>query len=257
MHASITIDVESDWGGRSKQTNGVRECVPEILKTLDAAGVKATFFLSAAIIDETIDTLEEIKEKGHEIGSHGLKHDYKNLNKEQLKEDITKSKKTIEEKLGVKTTGFRAPQLRAPDGLFNVLSEAGFKYDSSMRKGFFPGRYSYNIEEKPFAVEGLTEIPVSNIPYLMLPLGLLWVNLIGFSAFKFFYSNSRMPESIVLYLHPFDLLKSKQEEWYGHATNAWYNLKSKKVVNTFNSVVDLLKKDREIITLEELWKTHR
>lgn len=54
--------------------DGPSEHTQQILDTLDAYGIKATWF----ILGNTghIDTVKEIWERGHQIGLHSSEHDY-------------------------------------------------------------------------------------------------------------------------------------------------------------------------------------
>lgn len=69
-----TVDWESDWGGRTNETRGIRLGVPIILSLFKATHIKATFFISTEILQMEKESIKAIKEEGHEIGSHGHFH---------------------------------------------------------------------------------------------------------------------------------------------------------------------------------------
>lgn len=71
---SWTVDVESDFGGRSETTVGLEEGLPFILETFRANNIKALFFVSSELMKFHHATIDQIAEKGHEIGSHGHFH---------------------------------------------------------------------------------------------------------------------------------------------------------------------------------------
>lgn len=54
---------------------------PKLLDKLDELGVKATFFVTGlyASREDIIETLKDIKNRGHEIGVHTFSHDYKKI----------------------------------------------------------------------------------------------------------------------------------------------------------------------------------
>lgn len=257
---AITIDVETDWGGRLSvdpgNCQGIEEGIPYLLSLLVALNVKATFFISGEVVRNNKDIICEISESGHEIGSHSFKHniDYGKLSKEELFDQINRSKNLIEDEIGIKPLGFRAPQFRINDYLFDVLSDLGFKYDSSMVRSIFPSRYSsLSIPSEPFFKNSILEIPISTMPYIRLPLGLLWINAMGFSTFSFLIKTIKFSDPIVLYLHPFDLIVNKSKNDFGFFVNKWYNYKTRSVKDTLMSVLDYGKnKNKEFICLKDI-----
>lgn len=257
---AITIDVETDWGGRLRggpgNCLGIEEGIPYLLSLLAELNVKATFFISGEVVKNNKDIICEISESWHEIASHSFKHniDYGKLSKDELFNQINISKELIEDEIGIKPLGFRMPQFRINDHLFDVLSDLGFKYDSSMVRSIFPSRYSsLSIPSEPFFKNGILEIPISTIPYIMLPLGLLWINAMGFSTFRFLIKPIKLPDPIVLYLHPFDLIVNKSKNDFGFFVNRWYNYKTRSVKDTLISVLDYWKnKNKEFICLKDI-----
>ena len=253
----MTIDVESDWGGRADTCHGLQKSLPFILNTLKGFDVKVTFFISGEIVANNKDIICEISESGHEIASHSFKHniDYGKLSKEELFNQINMSKELIEDEIGVKPLGFRMPKFRINDYLFEMLSDLGFKYDSSMVRGILPTRYSgLSTPSEPFFKNGILEIPISTIPYIRLPIGLLWINAIGFKVFRFLVERIELPDIIVLDLHPFDFINvNKSKNDFGFFVNRWYNYKTGSVKDTFISVLDYWKnKNKEFICLEDI-----
>ena len=234
---AITIDVESDWGGRMnidsknrrETCRGINEGLPVILDMLDKFKIKATFFISGELFlggnphsrnedSITLTSLQNIAKSGHEIASHGFKHeDHSRLSRSTLIEEIKKSRDIIWEYTGIEPVGFRAPQFKISDNLFGVLSELGFTYDSSTVRGTLPGRYrGFLTKKEPFKISfrgdktedihDILEIPVSTIPYLRMPLGIRWINLIGTGLFRSIADRLKFPETVVSYLHPFDMI---------------------------------------------------
>jgi len=253
---AITIDVESDWGGRSRTYKGVENCVPIILDLLDELEIKATFFTSGDVVRDNKDIICEVSGLGHEIASHGFKHDvdYSRLSKEELFNQIDISKELIESEVGIKPLGFRTPQFRINAHLFEVLSDLGFKYDSSMATGILPSRYSgLSIPSEPFSKKCILEIPVSTMPYTRLPLGLLWITAMGFDVFRFLMKRSKSMSHITLYLHPFDLLQDKPKGDFNFLISSWYNYKAHSAKNTLQKLIRYWSREgRRFITLKEL-----
>ena len=74
-----TVDVETDWGGRTSGTLGLTHGLPIILDTFKRHSVKALFFISSELVKTHATIIRRIVHAGHEIGSHGHFHiDYKN-----------------------------------------------------------------------------------------------------------------------------------------------------------------------------------
>lgn len=259
---AVTIDVETDWGGRLSvgpgNCHGIEEGIPYLLHLLDELKIKATFFISGEVVSEYADIIHEIVEHGHEIASHGFKHDvdYSTMSKMEIHDQISKSKKILEDEIGVTPIGFRAPQFRINDDVYTVLHERNFKYDSSMVSGFLPTRYNnLPILSKPFIKNNLLEIPIATMPYLKVPMGLLWINAMGFSMFRFLSERIKFADMIVFYMHPFDLIEAKSKKDFGFGITKWYNYKKSSVKGTFETLLTCWKNSgRNFISLKDLVK---
>ena len=256
---AVTIDVETDWGGRLSvgpgNCHGIEEGIPYLLHLLDELKIKATFFVSGEVVSEYADIIHGIVEQEHEIASHGFKHnvDYSRMSKMEITEQISKSKKILEDKIGVTLIGFRAPQFRMSEAAYDVLSKLNFKYDSSMVSGFLPTRYNnLSIPSKPFMKNNLLEIPISTMPYLRVPMGLLWINAMGFNTFRLLSERIKFTDMIVLFLHPFDLIDGKSKKDFGFIITKWYNFKQNRVKCTLESLLTYWKGNREFLVLENI-----
>ena len=105
----ITVDVESDFGGRSNSTQGIEEAIPFILECLEHHGLKATFFLSTEYLDSWVEVAKTIQSAGHTLGSHG--HEHRRFRKWlPWRLDYLKSMQILEKQLGLKRPiPYRAP----------------------------------------------------------------------------------------------------------------------------------------------------
>lgn len=256
---AITIDVETDWGGRLSvgpgNCHGIEEGIPYLLHLLDELKIKATFFISGEVVAKYADIIHDIAKHGHEIASHGFKHniDYSTMSKTKIKEQISRSKKILDDEIGVTPLGFRAPQCRINDEVYGVLRELNFKYDSSMVRGILPTRYNnLSIPSEPFMKNDLLEMPISTMPYLKVPMGLLWINAMGFSIFRFLSERIKFTDMMVLYLHPFDLMDGKSKKDFGVIITKWYNFKQNRVKYTLESLLNYWKENNtKFLTLTE------
>lgn len=104
------------------------EFIPGMLKTLNDAGVSATFFFDGSWVKENPTIAMTIYEAGHEIGNHAYSHpDLQQHSRETTIEELQKTNDVIEAAIGLTPKWF-AP----PSGSFNmetvrVADELGMK----------------------------------------------------------------------------------------------------------------------------------
>ena len=122
----------------------------KILEILASFQVRATFFIVGEIAETHPKLVRDIAEAGHEIGSHS--HDHRRVHRftpAAFAGDLRTSKDRLEQAGGRAVSGFRAPTFsvtRETAWAIDVLSEAGFTYDSSI----FPVRHDrYGIPDAP------------------------------------------------------------------------------------------------------------
>jgi len=150
----ITIDVEdwpqSTWDRNLPITERAAHNTRRLLRLLREAGVRTTMFVLGRFAECFPDVVLEIQQDGHEVASHGYAH--VNIAEQSPKEflaDVSRSKDLLEQIIGEKVRGYRAPDfsvVRRTLWSLDVLAEAGFEYDSSI----VPARLSrYGIPEWP------------------------------------------------------------------------------------------------------------
>jgi peptidoglycan/xylan/chitin deacetylase (PgdA/CDA1 family) len=242
--ASITVDLEKDWGGKSNTCFGVREGLPQILQILEENKVYATFFVNGEIIEQNEDCLKQLVENRHEIASHGFHHvEYKNLSKKEMMSEIKMSKDKIRKHLNCKPIGFRSPRLTFNPHLFKILSKLRFKYDSSSVDSFLPFRFNAKSDSPYIAEHGIIEIPVSSFTMFKIPFGLLWMNTFGVGEIP------KKP-TLIFYMHAFDILSSKPEFTIGLVRKIWYRPRDS--LSTFKKFLFKAKKEFNFTTLKEI-----
>lgn len=74
MVKKLTFDIESDWGGRTNGTLGIRYGLPKILEVMRAYRKKGLFFVSTELLTSQKEAIKNIFREGHQIGSHGHFH---------------------------------------------------------------------------------------------------------------------------------------------------------------------------------------
>ena len=97
----ISISFDCAWG---------TEYTDLILKRLDDAGVKCTFFAVEFWVEKNPEFAKKIVDAGHELGTHSRTHSYMSkLNESAIRDELTTSSSAIERITGQKVRLFRAP----------------------------------------------------------------------------------------------------------------------------------------------------
>jgi len=140
----MTIDVE-DWfqvesmrkkfplTSWSSQAYRVEKNVNKILSLLDEKSTKATFFCLGNIAEMFPGLIKLIHSEGHEIASHGYSHQMLNsLSDDEIRLELRMSKEILESIIGEGVYGYRAPTFSIREGVYHLLNETGYTYDSSL-----------------------------------------------------------------------------------------------------------------------------
>ncbi|TYC19657.1 polysaccharide deacetylase [Micromonospora sp. MP36] len=113
---------------------GPFRALPRILDVLGEAGVRATFFTPAWVVETWPDACRRIVESGHEVAHHGYRHEcYYDLTVDEQVEVLRRSQRVFHDVLGVEAVGFRTPSGDWHPETPRLLVEHGFSYSSSMR----------------------------------------------------------------------------------------------------------------------------
>ncbi len=156
-HCLITNDVETTSILNHKLRDKTGEYVlnqgmPRLLDLYDKYGVKATFFYTGHIAKLYPDVVRKAYERGHEVGSHGLTHEvdqaFDVLSPEVQLSHLKQSKQILEDIIGEEVVSFRAPAARVDKGFPEILSEAGFKVDSSVSSQRLDMMFSFGSLKK-------------------------------------------------------------------------------------------------------------
>lgn len=226
MKALMSVDVEdwfqvenlnsvikkSDW---SLKEFRVEKNVETILEVLSKNNTKATFFVLGWIAEKFPELIKKISDNGHEIASHGYGHDLiYNLDKNEFKNDVIKSKSILEDITGKQVYGYRAPSFSITDWAVDILIDTGFLYDTSLFQSFTHDRYGkltgFEIEDKPIfeLKKGFYQVKLSclsllnkNIPWA----GGGYFRMIPYFLFKRGVKNILIKQNIFcFYIHPWE-----------------------------------------------------
>jgi polysaccharide deacetylase family protein (PEP-CTERM system associated) len=157
--AALSFDVElwdeSAWMRgylpEKRGDGGFRESMAELMQIIRAHGHRATFFVTARVVEEYPDVVERLAAEGHEVGVHGVAHVRLDTitDRAAFRTALDTMCERIEHLTGVRPRGFRAPHFSLHDEtrwVLPILADLGFRYDSSV----FPVRTpEYGVSGSP------------------------------------------------------------------------------------------------------------
>ncbi len=107
---------------------GGGENVEEMVKILDEAQAKATFFVGGCWADDNVEALKLIISSGHEIGNYGyFNKELKRLNDSLCYEEIYSCGKVVHSLTGYKTSLFLPPNSSYSKSTLKVAKGLGYK----------------------------------------------------------------------------------------------------------------------------------
>ena len=178
----------------------------------------ATFFVLGWVAERRPALVREIAARGHEIACHGYGHELVyEIGPERFREDLKRARKAIEDAVGARALGYRAPSFSITARslwALDILAEEGFAYDSSI----FPVRhYRYGIpdfDQRPVELRLPSGLSIREFPLTTLDVGPVRLPLAGGAYLRFLppavfrwglqrLADAREPS--VLYLHPWEI----------------------------------------------------
>jgi peptidoglycan/xylan/chitin deacetylase (PgdA/CDA1 family) len=176
----------------------LRRCLPRFAELFARHGVRATFFVVGADLDEDVEggsQLAELARAGHELANHSFTHpyDFVRLGATQIAAEIDHAHAAIGACAGAAPIGFRAPGYEITPEVIAALGARGYRYDSSlfpsppyyaakalvmaaMRVAGRPSGSFLGSPRAPFAARhprrtagDLVELPIAVTPALRLP----------------------------------------------------------------------------------------
>lgn len=206
---SFSIDLDDLWAYlKVKEDPKWREYpsylpafIPPFLDALDSLKLKITFFIVGkdASLSRNRELMQEIVKRGHEVANHSFNHEpwLHTYAPNKLREEILLAEEAIQSACGQKPLGFRGPGFVFSPEIISILKERNYLYDSSILPSFIGplarlyfstiskgsenrdklfGSFHDGLKSnKVHEVDGLTEIPVTTIPYLKTPFHLSYL----------------------------------------------------------------------------------
>jgi len=133
--------------------------------------VKGTFFMLGWVAQRYPELVRRLVAEGHEIASHGYDHTRLNeFDRDQLREDLLRTKGLLEDLAGTAVLGYRAPSYSIGARnlwALDVVQETGHVYSSSI----YPIRHDlYGMPDAPrfpfrLRPDAILEIPVTTLRF--------------------------------------------------------------------------------------------
>lgn len=187
-----------------------------LLELFAEAQVIGTFFVLGWIADRYPNLVQQIRDAGHEIASHGYWHRlvYRQT-PEEFRRDLQESRRAIKAACGIEVTAYRAPSFSiTKDSMWalNILAEQGFHIDSSI----FPMRHDRygvpdanpRIHERNTNLHPILEIPPSvwRSRCCAIPVGGGYFRLLPLAlTIKAMREIRKSGSPAMLYLHPWEV----------------------------------------------------
>jgi polysaccharide deacetylase family protein (PEP-CTERM system associated) len=149
FHVSVfdTVIPRSRWEHLESRVSANTE---RLLGVFESHGIKATFFVLGWVAERFPALVRRIAGLGHEVASHGYGHEliYRQT-RERFRDDVRRSKGLLEDTVGDRVEGYRAPSYSITTRslwALDVLVAEGYAYDASI----FPIRHDrYGIPGSP------------------------------------------------------------------------------------------------------------
>jgi polysaccharide deacetylase family protein (PEP-CTERM system associated) len=182
---------------------------------LSKRNAKATFFVLGWIAERHRSLIKRIYTNGHEIACHGYNHELiYTLSQEKFKLDVSRAKNILEDIIGEKVIGYRAPSFSITDWAFDILVSLEFKYDSSLFLTVAHNRYG-KLKNIPITNNSVFELKKDfyqvmlsyfDVGGIKLPWsGGFYFRFIPYKIFKFGINKILKKRSLYLfYIHPWE-----------------------------------------------------
>lgn len=154
---SPDFDAQSVWMGTFRSSSqslmsrgefGALVGAPRLLDVFKRYGITTTWCVPTHTMQTFPQSVDAIAEAGHEIGAHGVYHEYvPALERAEEERLLELQVKQHEKLLGARPRGYRSPALDITDNTLELLSQFDFDWDSSlMGRDFEPYRPRMVVE---------------------------------------------------------------------------------------------------------------
>ncbi|OIO33026.1 MAG: hypothetical protein COX96_06760 [Candidatus Omnitrophica bacterium CG_4_10_14_0_2_um_filter_44_9] len=188
--------------------------VENILFLLKQYDIHATFFVVGSIAKDVPGLIKRIADAGHELAAHGFSHHrIFDMTPEEFEEDLLRTKVAIEDAIGKKISGYRAPEWslkKTNVWALDILKKHGFSYDASAVPlshlgGKYFNFYPYEIKTK---YGNIFEFPLSTFRCLWDRLPFSGGLPMRITPYFFIFDCTKMINNlgypVIFYLHPWE-----------------------------------------------------
>jgi peptidoglycan/xylan/chitin deacetylase (PgdA/CDA1 family) len=144
----LGFDMETDVGSWTPFHEGLRHATPRVLDIFQKHEATGTFYFVGISAKSVPESVNLVKDAGHEIGAHSLYHETVGdsifpipgiypLLPTEVKTRLELNTRWIEEVCGVRPVSFRAPRLFGSTPMCNALEDLGYSSDASYPMYFY------------------------------------------------------------------------------------------------------------------------
>jgi len=234
----LTFDIE-EWaleamrkgGARSERIAEYDRLLDQLLTVLDARELHATCFCTGKMAELYPQIIRKLTNNGHEIACHSNVHTWCNkLSPEKLAEDTHIAIDRLEQCIGKKVKGYRAPAFSITDKTpyaFEILAQNGIEYDSSIfpAKRDFGGFPSFGYDT-PTRIQ-YHSIEIKEFPIPLIHLGSWQTAYSGGGYFRLFpywlvHRTMNKSDYAMTYFHINDLIAEPKKLMSKQAYEAYF-----------------------------------
>lgn len=276
-----------------KENSAYDKAIDRFITLFDHLGIKGTFFLIGKDVLKSKDNRKAVcrlSEHGHEIANHTMTHpfNFSDYTYEQKRKEILEAGRLLEDIIGKKVTGFRAPCYDIDEEMIDILEDAGYLYDSSVfpcyykllqqfiyvflcrgkwrKMGSFltsfmpnrPYRLGRKLHHHNNGSRNMVEFPITMVPYIRFPFYSTILFSTGTPFFKLQYPLVKRLTTLTYELHSIDLADAEEDmliSYYpGIERHPCIRLNLNKKIQILSECFSVFKKDFGIETMESIAK---
>jgi len=205
----LTLDVEQDYGDLlEKPAYEGLEYIQEFVDFFKGTGIPLTCFVQGSLFETHPDKIEALLHLDAEIELHSYSHP--SPEKRDVRFEVERGKKAYHDFLGRPPAGYRSPLGVIGRQDYEILTENGFQFDSSVFPSLRPGVFNNLIlPTRPYILNGcnLVEFPLTVLSsFIRIPLALSYIRLVG-RPYLHVLRLFPLPNLIIFNLHLHDLFQ--------------------------------------------------